>query len=193
MIELDGLSFLLKEATQVETTDEGTLKAIVGTLSVVDRHNDMIMPGAVGKQEVAFSAFGHRSWLDRAPIGKGLIYEEGQNIMYEGQFFMKMPEAASTFESIKGLDELQQYSWSLEEIKYSTEDSDESNDRGYIYKITKVKVREVSPVLRGASIGTRTVSIKEEGAKERGDQARLAELQLLRLKHISRTWGRLIS
>ena len=191
MLEHEGHSYLLKEATDVQTTAEGKLKAKVGTLEVVDKHNDMIMKGAIGRQQVALSAFGHRSWMDRAPVGKGEIYEEGNDIIFEGDFFLDMPEAVSTFASIKGLGDLQQYSWSLEQIKYSTteySEDEESNSNGPIYKITKVKVREVSPVLRGASIDTRTISVKSEEDK-RPNNAAKAELENLRLKHISRTWG----
>lgn len=133
------------------------VKCVFCTTGVVDHHEDRIVKGAIGNQDVVLSAYGHGSTrLGALPIGKGRVYEEGNKAIFEGEFF-KSQEAVDTYETVKALGKLQEWSFSLHNMDYKFV----NEDGRHIMEITKVEVGEVSPVLKGAGIGTRTISMKD--------------------------------
>lgn len=136
--------------------DAGTVEAVFATLGVVDLDGDRIMPGAVGNQEVVMSAYGHRSWDGALPLGKGKVFERGDKAIFEGQFFMDTAHGADAFRTVKGVGDLQEWSFALLNADYNVVNEDGKD----IQEVTKIDIPEVSPVLRGAGIGTRTVDIK---------------------------------
>ena len=143
----------------------GEVKAVIATLDVIDHHGDVLLPGAVGKQDVAVSAYNHGSWPSFSgngalPIGKGVIREaknqHGKHVIFEGQLFMDDPEAARTMRLLKNMGGTQEWSFSLHDVKGGISQRDGRD----VYEIKSVSVKEVSPVLKGASIGSRTVAVK---------------------------------
>ena len=146
---------------EVKDLDAGIVTAVFSTFGVVDLDGDIVEPGAIKPGPVRVSAYGHGSWgRDGAallPVGRGTINTDNEKAWAEMQFFMDTTHGRDTFNTIKGMGELQEWSYSLRNIKAVYE---EINGRT-VRRIKSVDVHEVSPVLMGASIGTGTVSVKE--------------------------------
>lgn len=150
-----------KALRDVKIADEvkGTVTAVFATLNVVDADNDVTMPGAFTQgAPVVISAYGHRSWSGDLPIGKGTIREEGDEVILDGQFFMDTTHGRDAFLTVKELSEadLQEWSYSLENV---VSESGEWDGR-QVNVIKSVKVKEVSPVLRGVGVNTHTLEAK---------------------------------
>jgi hypothetical protein len=151
----------------VQYGDKGSIIAVFSTLNVIDHQNDMILPGAFGEQKVRMSAYGHGSWgsgLGALPVGKGRIYEQGDRGIFDGAFFLTTSAGRETYETVKAMGELQEWSYALPEVDSEMRSIEGKNVRA----IKRVRVPEVSPVLLGASIGTQTLDVKSnppEGAR----------------------------
>lgn len=127
---------------------------------VIDKDGDVTLKGAfTAGQPVVISAYGHGSWEGRLPVGKGVIREEGDLAIMEGQFFLNTSHGADTFEVVKQLseDDLQEWSYSLHDVT-----SSRGNVAGKAVRILEriALVKEVSPVLMGAGVETRTLAAK---------------------------------
>jgi len=156
--------------------DTGTVKAVFATLGVVDHDGDIIMPGAiVNGTAVRLSAYNHKSWSDSMPIGRGTIAEIGNELIFDGQFFMDVQSAADTFKTVKNLAELGEWSFGFDvlEKEYSIDQATGVENR----RIKKMAVYEVSPVLLGAGIATRTLDMKSMGAGSTTYQEHAEELK----------------
>jgi len=162
MNDVPRKTFQLKEASW---GDKGTVRAVISTLNVIDHQGDMLLPGAFGEQRVRLSTYNHGSWgsgLDALPVGKGRIYEDGERVIFEGEFFLGTTAGRETYETVKAMGDLQEYSYALPEI----ESEQRKTPEGLSYRaIKRVRVPEASPVLLGASIGTQTLDIKSAGGK----------------------------
>ena len=102
-----------------EEENKGYLKAVIATTGVVDRHGDRLVKGAVGSQDVVLSAYGHGTIKNgELPIGRGKVYEEDDKVYFEGRFFMDIQKAAETYDVVKRVADLQEYSFSLHDIDY---------------------------------------------------------------------------
>lgn len=143
--------------------DEAVLKS-VGP-EVIDKDGDVTLKGAfTDGQEIVLSAYGHASWNPGAPpIGKGVIREEGSEAVATLQFFMDIPGAADTFKAVQGLGDLQEWSYSLHQVQ-STRATVAGKGVRVLQKVGLVK--EVSPVLMGAGVQTRTLSTKQADTKQ---------------------------
>jgi hypothetical protein len=136
--------------------EQGLFRAVFATLNVVDKDDDLTLPGAFGEQRVPVGAYGHSSWHGELPVGKGRIFEEGEEAIVEGRFFLDTDLGKNTYRTIKAMGDLQEWSYALPEIDYEMR---EENGRR-IRVLKKIKVGEVSPVLLGAGENTRTLDIK---------------------------------
>lgn len=148
----------------VKVVDEskGEVQAVFSTLDVIDKDGDVTQPGAFGEQKVRISAYNHQSWGGELPIGKGTIQEKGAEAILEGKFFMDMQKAHDTFVAIKELDDLMEWSYGFDILEKSEGKWPEGTDGGQDVRfLKKVKVHEVSPVILGAGVDTRTLSAKE--------------------------------
>jgi hypothetical protein len=144
----------LKEFTLDE---KGVFKALFAPFNAIDKGGDFTLPGAFGKQNVVISSYGHGSTLDgRLPVGKGVIYDGDEGGIVEGKFFLNTIGGKDTYDTVKELGDLQQWSYWLPTVE--SEMGVKEGKRVRILK--KIKVGEVSPVLRGMGNGTRTLSIK---------------------------------
>lgn len=162
---------------RVKDADKGLVEAVFSTFGVLDSDGDITLPGAIEDgAEVVISAYGHRSHWGSLPVGKGRIRTTDTEAILEGQFFLDTTAGRETFEVVKELvdDRLGEWSWSLHDVKSHRGDL---NGRSVNF-IDSVRIKEVSPVLIGASIGTRTLSAKARAA--------LDELEHIRLQHIAR-------
>ena len=138
--------------------DTGSFEAVFATLGVVDLDGDKIVPGAIGNQDVIISSYGHESWYGRLPVGKGKIFERGNEAIVSGQFFTDTLTGNETYKTVKNVAELQEWSFSLLDVKHTT--AVEGDDQ--IRSLLSIKVNEVSPVLKGAGVNTRTLAVKSE-------------------------------
>ncbi len=157
-----------KMLTIKEMDEAGKGLARIATLSIVDHDGDTYLPGAFG-----WKAGGQWCSIlpahDRraTPLGKARVYEDGDQALAELVFNLELPEAkgwhsAIMFDLSNG-ESVQEYSYgyNLVEFDYQTR----GNDR--VRQFKKVEVLEVSPVLKGAGIGTGTLSMKSAELKEK--------------------------
>lgn len=144
---------------RIKNEDLGQIEAVFSTLDVVDHDGDLTVKGAfTDGAAVVISAYGHRSWDGELPLGKGTIRESGDEVVLDGEFFMDTTHGRDAFLTVKALSEagLQEWSYSLEDVEAERRTVGGKSVR----VIKKVTVKEVSPVLRGAGIDTRTLVAK---------------------------------
>ena len=141
---------------RVKSATKGEISAVFCTFDVVDHDGDIVLKGAIpAGKEVVISAYNHASWGPGAvPVGKGVIRIAGNEAVLDGQFFLDTTAGADTFNALKQLGALAEYSWGFDVL-----DGTPNQHGGRDLK--SVDVHEVSPVLKGASIGTRTLALKQ--------------------------------
>jgi len=156
-----------------ELNDQGEGSLVFATLNKPDKSNDVLLPGAIGEQIVPMIA--SHSW-DTVPIGKARLYESGNEARADFALNLQTKLGRNWYSSIRfDLDNppaLQQYSYAFDA------DTDFGEMEGQRVRfLRRVKVHEVSPVLLGAGINTRTLSLKEERARseKRFDPARVEQ------------------
>lgn len=144
----------LKDAS---ISEAGMVKAVFATLNVIDHDGDIIMPGSIPNgHPVRMSAYNHASWGNALPVGKGTISEIGDQLVFDGQFFLDTADGADTYKTVKNLGDLVEWSFGFDVLEKGF-----ANDNGTEVRLLKrLNVTEVSPVLLGAGIGTRTIDVK---------------------------------
>lgn len=150
----------------VKSAEKGEVSAVFSTFNVIDKDGDVTLPGAIPDGlEVVISAYGHQSHFGALPAGKGIIRTTETEAILEGQFFMATEAGRDTFEVVKELGGLGEWSYSLHDVKshYGEFDGQQANFLESIF------VKEVSPVLRGAGVNTRTLVAKGLKFSEEGD------------------------
>lgn len=150
-------------AGAVKAGEQGLVSAVIATFNVVDSDGDWTVPGAfpVGA-EVPISAYQHTSWSGALPVGKGVIRADQTRAWVEAAFFMNTAAGRDTFEVVKELGPLGQWSYG-----YDVVDSDQEQRDGRIVRVLRsLVVHEVSPVLVGAGVGTATLDAKTAAAAE---------------------------
>lgn len=161
-----------KALSRVDIKDatKGVVTAVVSTFGVVDLDGDVTSKSTFTEgAPVVVSAYGHTSWTGDLPIGKGSISTTDTEAIAELQFFMDTPHGSAAFNTIKELGPLQEWSYSLMNTVAHRGKLGEQE----VNFLDSTDVKEVSPVLRGASIATRTLSVKAAGLKF-SEQADLA-------------------
>jgi phage head maturation protease len=146
----------------VKATSEGRVTAVFATLGVVDSDGDVTLPGAFENgAPVRISAYNHTSWAGALPVGKGTISERGNEAILDGQFFMDTQAGRETFTTVRQLGALGEWSYGYDilEAEPGTHDSQR------VQFLKRLKVHEVSPVILGAGIDTRTVAAKNAGSR----------------------------
>lgn len=148
-----------KSLARVEVKDaaKGEVEAVFATLDVIDKDNDVTRKGAYTEgQEVVISSYNHKSWEGALPVGVGTIHEVGNEVVMKGRFFLNTAAGREHFEVIKELGARQEWSYG-----FNVDQSEPGQHEGKSVRILqKMSVHEVSPVLRGAGVGTRTTSAK---------------------------------
>lgn len=140
----------------VSTTPAGAVTIAFSTLNEIDSDMDVTVPGAFAPSEVVLSQWGHATWQPGfLPIGRGRIKEEGNRAIFRGQMFLKMQAASETFEALRGLGPLAEFSYG-----YNVAEADRGSFQGqYVRFLRKLIVHEVSPVLKGAGVRTGLVEM----------------------------------
>jgi hypothetical protein len=129
--------------------------------TTVDRDGHITEPGAMPSKTVPVSDYGHSSWPQkgaRLPVGITEIGEDTttKEAVAQGRFFVETTHGRDAYLTVKGLGELQEWSYG-----YVVRRAERGKvDGKAIVRLKSLDVRELSPVLVGAGIGTRTVGIK---------------------------------
>ena len=149
--------------------DDGSFEAVIATLGVVDSDGDIVEPGAFGGATVSVLP-AHQA--QHVPLGKARIEERGDQAIAVGRFNLEIPAAAEWHSALKfdlqHPPAIQEWSWDFR----PTETSEDTVDGETVRRLIKLDVKEVSPVLRAASIGTGTLSVKRLKASGRSDNDR---------------------
>lgn len=160
----------------IKDADAGTVQAVFATLGVIDSDGDVTEKGAFQDgASVRISAFGHASWGGALPVGKGTIREVGDEAILDGQFFLNTQHGRDTFETVKGLADLGEWSYGYDILDASPGQHDGKD----VQFLRKLKVHEVSPVLLGAGVGTRTLAVKNQPAFSEQTERVLGDLDAL--------------
>jgi HK97 family phage prohead protease len=142
---------------EVKDADKGEVTAVFSTFDVIDSDMDVTKAGAFADgAPVVISAYGHASWSGALPVGKGVIRAGAKEAVLDGSFFMNTTQGRDTFEAVKELGSLGEWSYGYDATKYSFGEHEGKQVRF----LEELKVHEVSPVLMGAGVGTRTLSAK---------------------------------
>lgn len=151
----------------VKDASTGEVSAVFSTFNVIDKDGDLTLPGAIKDgTEVVISAYGHQSHYGALPLGKGVIRTTDTEAVLEGKFFMNAPHAAAAFEVVKELGPIQEWSYSLHNVTRKSVETDAG--RHWIIEDIGL-IKEVSPVLIGAGVNTRTLVAKGLKFSEEGD------------------------
>jgi len=138
--------------------EQGHIEAAFAQLDVLDFDNDVTVKGAFPSKDVPMSAYGHSSWDGALPVGKGTISEQGEWAVFTGQFFLDTTGGLDAYNTVKSLGDLAEYSYGFNILDSGPVDIDGTAAR----EIRSLDVFEVSPVLKGAGIGTHTLAIKSD-------------------------------
>lgn len=146
-----------------ELSEKGEGTAVIGTLGVIDRDGDVTEAGAFGEQIVPM-VFAH-DWASRPPIGKAVIREEGNEAVARFRLNLKTEGGREVYEALRfDLEHppaKQQWSYG-----FSIPESGAKNgafEGQPVRFLKKLQIHEISPVLLGAGIDTRTVAMKRGG------------------------------
>lgn len=164
---------MLSKSMQIEALDEaGKGLARIAVLSAIDHDGDTYLPGAfgwkAGGSQWAQILPAHDRWA--CPLGKARVYEEGDAAFAELFLNLDTEEgrnwhAALKFDLAKG-NAIQEWSYGFDVLDADFEIRGDQRVR----KLKKLDVHEVSPVLKGAGIGTRTIDLKGlKGAELKDD------------------------
>lgn len=136
---------------------KGEVTAVFARFNVKDHDGDVTLPGAFRDGAgVRVSAYNHASWAHALPVGKGTISTTDEVAVADMKFFMNTQQGRETFEVVKELGALGEWSYGYDVIE-----SSRGNLGGEDVQFLKtLDVHEVSPVLLGAGIGTGTLSVK---------------------------------
>lgn len=140
--------------------ESGLVSVAFAQFNVVDKDGDLTVPGAFGQKEVPLGAYGHMSWGGELPVGKGTITEQGDWAVFDGQFFLDTSAGRDTYNTVKGMGALQEWSYGYRVIDAGWETRDGTSIR----ILKSLDPFEVSPVLVGAGNGTHTRAIKGAGS-----------------------------
>ncbi len=171
----------VKSVTIEKMDDAGTGLARIAILSEVDNDGDTYQPGAFSWKEGGYQWVQILPAHDRRamPLGKARVYEEG-NFVYAELSLNLETQAGRDWHSALKFDlangnPVQEWSYGFAVLDASWEER--AGDRVRLLK--KLDVHEVSPVLKGAGVGTGTMSIKGAALKEDGFVTLIGELGVM--------------
>lgn len=146
---------------EIKDADKGEFAAVFSTFNVKDSDGDVTVPGAFEDgARIVVSAYGHTSWEGALPVGKGAIRTTKTEAIAEGSFFIDTIAGADTFKVVKELAEanLGEWSYGYDVVKSSFGEHEGEQVRF----LESLRAFEVSPVLRGAGVNTRTLTVKSK-------------------------------
>lgn len=169
-------------------TSGGEGQMVVATLNVVDKDGDVTLPGAFGRQTAVMVPV--HDWA-HVPIGKGVVFERGNDVLVDFQLNLDIEAARDWHAAIKfdleNPPALQEYSYGYE-IKAGG--ARKGTFAGRTVRFLQpvddgspgLTVIEVSPVMRGAGVRTRTLSMKGDSDDEERAAADMFANELVRFE-----------
>ncbi len=143
--------------------DTGAFRAVFATLDVVDHDGDITVKGAFPEgQEVIVEPWNHDYQL---PVGKATIHEDDERAWVDGTFLLNTSGGRDHYETVKALGPLTEWSYTFRIIDGTSEERNGERVR----VLRKLDVAGVSPVTRGAGLGTGTIAIKGAGNSDHDD------------------------
>ena len=137
--------------------EPGEFSAVFATLNVIDKDGDVTLPGAFGEQKVLVEPWNHN--YTAPPVGKGLIHEVADEAIVDGKFFLDTAGGAEHYAVVKEVGDQQEWSYTFNVL-----DAERGTFEGEpVIFLKRLDVVGVSPVTRGAGIGTRTTAVKSAG------------------------------
>ena len=150
-----AVAWNLKE-DDAEIGPTGELSARIAYYHTPDSYGDITLPGVLdGKAvPVQLSAWGHD--MSQPPVGSGLMTEDAQGLRFDGVNWLSSPSGRYAYDALKRLGSLAEFSYAFFVTKghYGTVDGHE------YYYMERLEPFEVSPVHKGASPGTETISLR---------------------------------
>jgi hypothetical protein len=144
-------------AAQFTTDPAGQITAVFARTGVIDLDGDVTAADAFTEgAPTIISAYGHKSWEGALPVGSGTIHTVGDTAVLRGQFLMNTQAGRDTFETVKALGPLQEFSYG-----YDAETSFGKFQGKAVRFLNKVTVHEVSPTLKGSGIRTQLLDAKD--------------------------------
>ncbi len=142
---------------EIKNADRGEVEAVFATFNVVDKDGDVTTPGAFPEgAEVPISAYNHGSHGAALPIGMGKIRQTATEAILDGKFWLDTDGGRQTFSVVKRLGAKGEWSYGYDPVEAENGQFDGQDVRF----LKRLDVFEVSPVLVGAGVGTRTLSAK---------------------------------
>jgi len=138
-----------------EDGEPGMVSAVFSTFNVIDHDHDVTLPGAFEENAPVRIAAWNHGW-NQLPVGRGEIHETESEARMDGLFFLDTESGKEHYLTVKALGELQEWSYSFDILEHEYGKMDDQDVRF----LKKLKVHEVSPVMLGAGIDTRTLVIK---------------------------------
>lgn len=150
---MDGeLIYKLAAETGIQST--GEISITFATLGVVDRDGDVIAASAIPVgRTVPIMGWNHQIW--DPPIGEATLAIDGNKAVAVGRLFIDTQRGMEYYNILKNRTN-QEWSWGFIVNKFENS----IVDGAAVRVITDADVLEVSPVLRGAGIGTATNWVK---------------------------------
>ena len=158
-----------RKAIRLELKDgdeAGAFIAQIATLNVMDSDGDVTLRGAFPvSKAVLVSAYQHASWMGALPVGKAVVQEQGDTAIARGQFNLNTTAGRDHYEAVKDAGVLQEWSYGFRVLEVGDEKAvdawEKAHDGARPQRIIKsVEPYEISPVLKGAGVGTATLDIK---------------------------------
>lgn len=144
----------------IKDAERGQVEAVFATFDRVDKHGDWYTSSAFEDgAEVLIGSWGHGTAFGEPPVGKGVIKVTRKDARLVGGYFLDTIAGRDQFSVLKNVGSRQEWSYSFE-ILGTGEVTPELRQLGVQRVLSKLLVHEVSPVMRGAGIDTRTVAAK---------------------------------
>ena len=150
---------------------EGAGLARIAMLSAVDEDGDTYAPGAFAGPEgggQTVKVLAAHDW-SVVPIGKARVFEDGDEALAEFQLNLDSQTAREWHAALKfDLDPERSGGPPRQEWSYGfriVESESETRDGERVRVLKRLKVHEISPVVRGAGLGTATLALKMAALK----------------------------
>ncbi|CAB4166858.1 Prohead protease [uncultured Caudovirales phage] len=157
-------------ALEWKSDDPGAFSATFATLNVIDHHGDVTVPGAFedGKT-VAIGGYQHD--MMSLPVGKAVLRSDDSRAWVEGKFNLNTQIGRDTYETVKELQDVLEWSYVFTVPEWSVGDFDTDKGPVEVRFLKKIDVWSVDPVLRGAGLNTRTDHVKGYTSSTFADEA----------------------
>ena len=166
----------------------GSTRLIVATMNEIDSDFDVPLPGFFGRQSVA--VLPSHDWT-HVPLGKGVLSEQGDEAVVDIAWNLAIPAAQWWYDAIKfDLEHppaLQQWSFGFTTRPGGARPGEfDGRHVQFLQPLPDgspgATIHEVSPVLLGAGVGTRTLAAGDESPEE------VAARELVRLVAADFDW-----